>query len=154
MSQKRIESRYADTGLTSHMEDYLETIYVLSMKNRVVRVKDIARHLEIKMPSVTAALNKLRQNDLIDYEKYGFIELTEEGKKLANQVYDRHNCLSSFFEEVLNLDCTNAENVACRVEHALTPDSCVRLHNFLEFFHAEEKAGEPWIERLRNVING
>ena len=47
--------------LTSNMEDYIETISILSRHNKVVRVKDIAKKLGIKMPSVTAALIKLKE---------------------------------------------------------------------------------------------
>ncbi len=69
---------FESTDLSANMEDYMETISLLSSRNRVVRVKDIAKTLKITMPSVTAALNKLREKDLIYYEKYGFIELTDQ----------------------------------------------------------------------------
>ena len=64
-----IDKLYSSTDLTPNMEDYIEKIAFLSETNRVVRVRDIAAILKIKMPSVTAALNKLKEQGLIEYEK-------------------------------------------------------------------------------------
>ena len=64
-----------DTGLTANMEDYMENIALLLNENDVVRVKDIAQKLNITMPSVTAALQKLKEKGLVDYEKYGHVQL-------------------------------------------------------------------------------
>lgn len=152
MVQPKMYEMYSETGLSSNMEDYMEAITLLARENRVVRVKDIAKKLNIKMPSVTAALNKLKDMELIEYEKYGFVELTEEGRKVADSVYQRHACLSDFFENVLQLDCTNADAEACKVEHHLVADTCFQLHKFLEFFKAEEQKDEAWIRRLKKAL--
>jgi DtxR family Mn-dependent transcriptional regulator len=42
--------------LTPAMEDYLEAIFDLGKEKRVVRVKDIAKRLKVKMPTVTSML--------------------------------------------------------------------------------------------------
>jgi len=144
---------YDLTGLSSNMEDYLETISRLSIDNRVVRVKDIAKKLEIKMPSVTAALNRLREMELIEYEKYGFIELTEKGKKISGQIYNKHRQLSDFFHNVLQLDPVAAENEACKVEHTLMPETCIQLHKFMQFIKSAETEKEPWYDDLRSALD-
>ena len=151
-SNSQLEERYRDTGLSSHMEDYMEAIAMLMVTNKVVRVKDIAKKLNIKMPSVTAALNKLKEMELIEYEKYGFIELTEEGRVIADRVYNKHSCLAQFFEKILKLSPEDADTEACKVEHALTANSCIQLHKFLRFFEKEEEAGEDWIARLHKYL--
>jgi DtxR family transcriptional regulator, Mn-dependent transcriptional regulator len=152
MNPKNINFSFQDTGLTSNMEDYMETIYLLSKESKVVRVKDIAKKLNIKMPSVTAALNKLKEGALIEYEKYGFIELTSEGSKLAQQVYNRHLCLHTFFEDILGLKCEDADEVACKVEHNLTPESCQKIQRLIDFFEVEEEANAEWIVRLKKAL--
>jgi len=144
---------YDSTGLSSNMEDYIETISRLSIENRVVRVKDIAKKLDIKMPSVTAALNRLREMGLIEYEKYNFIELTEKGKKISGQVYNKHRQLSDFFHNVLQLDLPAAEQEACKVEHALMPETCVQLHKFMQFIKSAETEKEPWYSNLRSALD-
>ena len=152
MEQGKSKYSYRDTGLTPHMEDYIEAIVMLSETNRVVRVKDIAAKLNIKMPSVSAALARLKEMELIDYEKYGYVELTERGKELADRVLKRHNCLIDFFANVLLVDCGAAESEACRVEHDLQPDTCSQIHKFLDFYKAEESAGSDWVARLKKAL--
>ena len=56
--------------LTPTMEDYLELIYNLGKDTKVVRVRDIAKGMNVKMPSVTSMLNTLGKKDLINHEKY------------------------------------------------------------------------------------
>jgi DtxR family transcriptional regulator, Mn-dependent transcriptional regulator len=143
---------YRDTGLTPNMEDYMEAIVMLSESNRVVRVKDIARKLDIKMPSVSAALAKLKEMDLIDYEKYGYIELTEKGYEIAGRVLKRHTFLTDFFTSVLQIDGSVADEEACKVEHALAPQTCSRIHRLLDFYKAEESGQSEWIARLKKAI--
>lgn len=152
MQETQINNLYCDTGLSPHMEDYMETIGLLSIRNKVVRVKDIAKKLNIKMPSVSAALNKLKEMKLIEYEKYGFIELTDYGKNIAEMVYKRHSCLSKFFEVVLMMDPEAANNEACKVEHVLTPDTCRRIHKFLSFFETEKESNPELLNRLKEFL--
>ena len=150
--QGKIKYSYRDTGLTPHMEDYMEAIVMLSSSNRVVRVKDIARKLDIKMPSVSAALAKLKEMDLIDYEKYGYIELTEKGQEIADRVFKRHTFLTDFFISVLQIDEAAADEEACKVEHALSPHTCSRIHRLLDFYKAEESGQNDWIARLKKAL--
>lgn len=146
-----LEKLYASTDLSPHMEDYIETVAILSEKNRVVRVKDIAAQLKIKMPSVTSALNKLKEMGLIDYEKYGFIELTEDGKIIADRVFSRHVCLKEFFIRVLNLPAGVSEAEACRIEHHITTETCKRIHKLLLYINSEESIKKNWLKYLNKT---
>jgi DtxR family Mn-dependent transcriptional regulator len=146
------KDKYADTGLSPNMEDYMETIIILSTLHRVVRVKDIAKELNIKMPSVTAALNKLKEMKLIDYEKYGFIELTESGKEIAERVYNRHSCIKDFFEYALQLPTDAAGDEACKVEHHISPTTCKRIFKLHQFILQEEESGKEWVTRMKNFM--
>lgn len=139
---KKNEEFFSDSGLTPNMEDYLETISLLAKKNRVVRVKDIAKKLKVKMPSVTSALQKLKERRLIVYEKYGYVDLTEEGVMLAARVYSRHSCLADFFEHVLKIGKDEADAEACRVEHHLSPQSCRQLKRLVEYMNSNETNNE------------
>ncbi len=152
MEDKELLSLYEYTGLSSNMEDYMETISILEQEKRVVRVKDIAKRLCIKMPSVTSALNKLKALELIDYEKYGFVELTEQGSMLAEQVYNKHKCLTEFFKKVLMLDDDTAGQEACRVEHTLAPETCVQFHKLLNFIRNAESADSSWYTDMKSAL--
>ncbi|OHD68663.1 MAG: hypothetical protein A2W19_12650 [Spirochaetes bacterium RBG_16_49_21] len=152
MEQGKAKYSYRDTGLSSNMEDYMEAIVMLYAANKVVRVRDIAKKLDIKMPSVSAALTKLKEMDLIEYEKYGYIELTDKGHEIADRVLKRHNCLIEFFTNVLQIDCGKADGEACKVEHALAPQTCSRIHKFLDFYKEEDSRGSEWIGRLKRSL--
>ncbi len=143
-----VEKLYASTDLSPHMEDYIEAIAILSENNRVVRVKDIAALLKIKMPSVTSALNKLKELGLIDYEKYGYIELTEHGIIISGRVLSRHLCLKEFFSKVLNIPENVSETEACKIEHHITPETCKRIHKLLIYINSDESIKNDWLKHL------
>ena len=143
-----VEKLYASTELSPHMEDYIEAIGILSENNKVVRVKDIAALLKFKMPSVTSALNKLKELELIDYEKYGYIELTEKGIVISNRVLSRHLCLKEFFSRVLNIPEDKSEAEACRIEHHIAPETCKKIHKLLIYINADESRKNEWIDYL------
>lgn len=121
------------TGYTQSEEDYLEALYVIGLENKVARVKDVANVLNVKMPSVVSAIRSLSEKGLVEQEKYGHIELTKQGKKVARDVYDRHQMLYAFFHEVLGLEPEVAEEDACRIEHHLSPETRDRLMHMVEY---------------------
>jgi len=119
--------------LSSNMEDYLEAISVLKKKDGVARVRDISRLLNVEPPSVASALNSLSKNGLVIHERYGYVDLTSEGEKLAEDVYRKHKMLIKFLEEVLNIDPKIAVEDACKMEHSISPETSRRLTKFIEF---------------------
>ena len=104
------------------MEDYLETILVLSKQLPVVRSIDIANELEYSKPSVSVAMKNLRGKGYITVSSEGYIVLTEEGKKLASDTYERHTLISQWLVE-LGVSPETASADACRIEHDLSQES-------------------------------
>jgi len=72
------------------MENYLEAIFNLAKEKRVVRVRDIAKRLGVKMPTVSNMLKTLSDKGLIDYEKYEYLELTGKGSGIGSDIDQRH----------------------------------------------------------------
>lgn len=103
-------------------ENYLETILILSKRQPVVRSVDIASELDFKKPSVSVAMKKLRENNLIQVSPEGFITLTEDGRKIADRIYERHELLSSWLVR-LGVSPDTAVNDACRIEHVISAES-------------------------------
>ncbi|MGO0122598.1 metal-dependent transcriptional regulator [Desulfothermobacter acidiphilus] len=114
-------------------EDYLEAFYLLSLRKKVVRVKDVAAYLGVKMPSVVAAVKSLSEKGLVQQERYGYIELTPTGLMVARQVYERHKAWYSFLSDVLGVDPVTAEKDACRLEHYVSPATLERLQKLVSF---------------------
>lgn len=104
------------------VEDYLETILVLSKRLPVVRSIDIANELEYSKPSVSVAMKNLRGKGYITVSSEGYIILTEEGKKLASDTYERHTLISQWLVE-LGVSPETASADACRIEHNLSQES-------------------------------
>lgn len=104
------------------VEDYLETILVLSKRLPVVRSIDIANELEYSKPSVSVAMKNLRGKGYITVSSEGYIILTEEGKKLASDTYERHTLISQWLVE-LGVSPETASTDACRIEHDLSQES-------------------------------
>jgi len=123
-------------GQTASMEDYLEAIANLGGWRKVVRVKQISEMLGVKMPSVTSALKKLSEQELVEHERYGHIKLTPQGDKVAHDVIRRHNSLTRFFAQALGINQETAETDACKIEHIISPLSMERLAKFVEFIEA------------------
>ena len=103
-------------------EDYLETILVLGMSHRQVRSIDIVRKMNLSKPSVSVAMKKLRQNGYISMDDDGFITLTDAGKAIAEKIYDRHQFISQWLEE-LGVSDEVAKADACRIEHVLSDET-------------------------------
>ena len=139
--------------ITSSMEDYLEAILVLKEKNRVARVKDIAKELDVRTPSVNAALKTLVKAGFVAHEKYGYVELTVTGEKIARDVKNRHELLVCFLTDILMLDEDTAALDACKIEHEMSKQTFKRLAEFIEYLKHGGKAGAE-VECLKNFKDG
>lgn len=139
--------------LTASMEDYLEIIYILVKKNKLARAKDIATHLGVKKPSVTGALRVLSEKELIRYSPYGYIDLTPQGEKEAQNIFRRHEILKQFFTDILQVPEEKAEDDACRVEHAISDSTLERLVDFVHFIEGCPRAGKDWIKSFSDFCN-
>ena len=95
---------------------------MLEQKNGTVRSIDIANELEYSKPSVSVAMKNLRGKGYITVSSEGYIVLTEEGKKLASDTYERHTLISQWLVE-LGVSPETASADACRIEHDLSQES-------------------------------
>lgn len=103
-------------------EDYLECILMLAEKQGDVHSIDVARSLEVTKPSVSIAMKKLREQDLITMDDTGIIKLTSEGKKIAENTYSKHKLFKTILIDI-GVDETTAEEEACLIEHVISDDT-------------------------------
>lgn len=104
------------------VENYLETILILSKKLPVVRSVDIANELGFKKPSVSIAMKHLKEKNYITVMEQGYIFLTESGREIAEMIYERHEFLTNWLES-LGVDAKIAAEDACRIEHVISKES-------------------------------
>ena len=112
-------------------EDYLERILVLSEKNEKLRAIDIANSMNYSKPSVSIALKKLKTDELIDVDKNGIINLTNKGKEIAIEIYERHIIISSALI-MIGVDPVVAKEDACKIEHDISHETFIKLKEFIE----------------------
>lgn len=121
------------TMLTKGLEDYLELIYQAISKNKNIKAVDIANEFKISRPSVSEALIRLADLDLIIYEGRKGIKITQKGVVEAKKIINRHNILLKFFSEVLNIDYQIANKNACKIEHVIDDEVLNKIQLFSEF---------------------
>ena len=112
--------------MTASMEDYLEMIYRLSQNEGYVRVQQLADHLHVQAPSATKIVQKLAAAGILDYQKYGLIQLTEKGKTMGKYLLERHTVIENFLriigvEEELILKDTEM------IEHHLSTSAVQKI---------------------------
>ena len=103
-------------------EDYLEAVLILQKKKGTVRSVDVARYLEVSKPSVSHAVTTLRDGGFLTMDEDCFLHLTDIGREVAEQIYEKHR----FFTERLiaaGVAPETAERDACRIEHVISDES-------------------------------
>jgi Mn-dependent DtxR family transcriptional regulator len=142
-NSKRLESIKAahQSGRTSYstrMEDYLEVISELVELKGYATTLDISRYMNVSAPSVTKMLQRLEENNLLEYEKYHGINLTEKGMQIAHEIRQNHGILLEFFE-ILGIGHETANKDTEGMEHHLNPKTIKQLRKFITFLKSNPK---------------
>ena len=103
-------------------EDYLERILILSKELESVHAIDIARDMGFSKPSVSVAIHKLADNDLVKINEDLSIILTKKGRKIAEEVYDRHLTITKALVSI-GVSEEQARIDACKVEHDISSET-------------------------------
>lgn len=120
-----------NNSITPSLEDYLEVILDLNEANESIRVTDLADRLGVAKSSVNQAVTKLVELKLVLHERYGPLQLTDQGALKARKVRDRHRILKQFLTEVLGVDARTAEKDACGIEHYISPVTMEKLVDYV-----------------------
>lgn len=116
-------------AITEAVENYLETILILSKQQPDVHAIDICSYLGYSRPTVSIVLKKMKDDGLVLVDENNHITLTEEGRSVAEHVYDRHTVISEFFM-LLGVGRDTAAEDACKIEHDISDETfeCLRKH--------------------------
>ena len=109
-------------ALHESAEMYLETIYVLSQSKNTVRSIDIAEHMGYSKPSISRAVGLMKQGGYLLVDQDGFLTLTDEGRSVAEKIFERHTVLSAALV-TLGVDKETASEDACKIEHVISDKS-------------------------------
>ncbi len=111
-------------------QDYLESILILSKRQDVVRATDICSYFGYARATVSVFLKQLRENGYVNVDEHKQITLTEEGRKIAEDMLERHEFLSKFLKEI-GVPEDIAVKDACRMEHYMSAET---FHAMKEHF--------------------
>ena len=117
--------------LGESLEDYLESILVLSEKIDHVRSVDVASYLGFSKPSVSHAVKLLEKDGYLHLDENKFLYLTDAGNRIATETYRRHRFFREMLEEI-GVPKTIAENGACRMEHVISQETFDAIQNYYE----------------------
>ena len=101
---------------------YLETILVLSNTGKPVRSIDVSEYMGFSKPAVSRAMAKLKKEKYILVDPNGYIALTENGRTVAEKMYERHTLLTQFLVRI-GVDEKTAAEDACKMEHVISDDT-------------------------------
>ncbi|MFC1726084.1 metal-dependent transcriptional regulator [candidate division KSB1 bacterium] len=138
--------------LTPSLEDYLESIWIIGLDKKVVRVKDIEKFLDVKTSSVIGALKTLAKKKLIIHERYGYIDLTETGIEKSKEIYKKHKIIAEFLEKILSVDKKTALSDACKIEHHIDQQTLRKLNKFMLFVDSHPDGKPDWLTEFHNSV--
>ena len=118
------------------IQNYLETIHILSLKHNEVHAVDICNHLSYSRPTVSIVLRQMRESGLVTVDDLNHIHLTDEGLSIAKRLYERHNVISELFVR-LGVSREPAVEDACKIEHDLSEETFAALKAHLLEFGAQ-----------------
>ena len=110
-------------------EMYLETIFVLGKERSLVRAIDVAEHMGFSKPSVSRAIGLLKDALLVNSDKNGHLTLTDEGRAIAEKIYERHTVLTKYLVS-LGVPEDVASEDACKIEHVISEKSFESIKNY------------------------
>lgn len=123
--------------LTESSEMYLETILILSKKHEKVRSIDICEYMNFSKPSISRAVNTLKDGSYLEIAPDGGITLTEQGEKIAKKIYERHTILSKCLV-FLGVDEETAVQDACKIEHDISDETFDAIKAYVNKFSSEK----------------
>jgi DtxR family Mn-dependent transcriptional regulator len=109
-----------DDLLSATVEEYLETIYNMTMEEEVVIGARLAERFDVAPPTVTEMLKRLVRDGYVEMNNKRHVQLTEAGNQAAEAVLRRHRLTERFLVDMLGMQWHQVHEEACRLEHFIS----------------------------------
>ncbi len=126
-------------AVSEAIENYLETIYILSQQQNEVHAIDICSYLSYSRPTVSIVLRQMREHGLVTVNEENHIFLTEEGLAIAEHMYERHELLTRMLM-LLGISRETAMRDACKIEHDLSDETFEAIKRHIQEYEQKKKA--------------
>ena len=115
-------------------ENYIKALFHLSENGQgEVNVKDLSKHLSIKMPTVNSMMKKLSEKELVIYETYKPLRLTDKGILKASLIVRKHRLTEMFLVDKMGFGWEQVHEVAEQIEHIQSPLFFDKMDELLNF---------------------
>ncbi|SFC20999.1 metal-dependent transcriptional regulator [Streptomyces aidingensis] len=108
------------SGLIDTTEMYLRTILELEEEGVVPMRARIAERLEQSGPTVSQTVARMERDGLLIIAGDRHLELTDEGRRLAERVMRKHRLAECLLVDVIGLEWEHVHAEACRWEHVMS----------------------------------
>ena len=136
---------------TPSVEQYVEAIADLLTRDKVCSVSEIAEQVQVSRPAASRAVRELVEKDLVTHKAYGYVDLTDKGRSLADVLTARHEAILAFLLNVLRYDADWADQEACRLEHQMGDELASRLLALSRFFEEDAVLARRWRKILASI---
>jgi DtxR family transcriptional regulator, Mn-dependent transcriptional regulator len=123
-------------------ENYIKSIYSLSLGAGEVTVSELARKLNVKLPTVTSMVKKLAAKKVVSYAPYQGIKMTDKGKKQALSIIRKHRLAELFLVKVMGIGWEEVHDIAEQLEHVESELFYNRIDTMLGYPKSDPH-GEP-----------
>jgi DtxR family Mn-dependent transcriptional regulator len=134
--------------LSASMEDYLEMIYRNCLTDGYVRMNQLAEKLNVQVPSATRTVQRLSKLGLVDYERYGIIQVSDKGRKIGEFLLERHNIIEKFLKNL----CVSEPAVVLRDTETIEHNVSISTLKNLELFNSFLGSNPDIIGRFQEYI--
>ena len=117
--------------LSEAQEDYLKQIYLLTETADLAGTQALADRLGVAPASVTVMIQKLGDRDLVSYEQYKGVRLTETGRAAALEILRHHRLLECFLHQALGYGWDEVHDEAEKLEHYISETFEARMAAWL-----------------------
>lgn len=149
MSQQETWKSFDDNVLTHSAAHYLMTISELIDEHGYARVTDIARLLGITRGSCSISLKPLKKRGLVLEDHNKFLQLSDEGKRMAKLIEKNDQLLQILLRDVLGVSADQAEIDACKLEHLISFETSVQLERLVNFINSKDKVVTEFLQKMQ-----
>lgn len=129
----QVWKEFEDNEVTHSMAHYLMAIQELHKRQGYARVTDVARELEITPGSASVSIKALKAKNYVSEDHNRFLNLTEEGERIAHDVHIANRTFVHLFVDVLGVSEEQASIDSCKIEHLVSSEARQKLLTFLNF---------------------
>ena len=122
-----VQPASAEGRVSAPVEDYLKAIYEIAGREGTASTNDVATRLGVAPASVTGMVRRLAEQELVVYEKYRGVQLSEEGRLVALRTIRRHRILETYLVQALGVPWDRVHDEAERLEHAASEELIERM---------------------------